>query len=69
MLEETKAILTILFRDYWSTPTQKEKILSLKMQLKIELKKRTELNTMQTTYLKIENYKRSMKNKLKKQLL
>ena len=28
MLEETKAILTILFRDYWSTPTQKEKILS-----------------------------------------
>lgn len=28
MLEETKAILTILFRDYWATPIQKEKILS-----------------------------------------
>ena len=28
MLEETKAILTILFRDYWATPVQKEKILS-----------------------------------------
>lgn len=27
MLEETKAILTILFRDYWATPMQKEKIL------------------------------------------
>ena len=27
MLEETKAILTILFRDYWATPAQKEKIL------------------------------------------
>ena len=28
MLEETKAILTILFRDYWATPMQKEKILA-----------------------------------------
>ena len=28
MLEETKAILTILFRDYWATPAQKEKILA-----------------------------------------
>ena len=25
MLEETKTILTILFRDYWATPMQKEK--------------------------------------------
>ena len=28
MLEETKAILTILFRDYWATPVQREKILN-----------------------------------------
>ena len=28
MLEETKAILTILFRDYWETHEKKEKILS-----------------------------------------
>lgn len=28
MLEETKAILTILFRDYWATSKQKEKILA-----------------------------------------
>jgi len=28
MLEETKAILTILFRDYWAIPMQKEKILA-----------------------------------------
>ena len=28
MLEETKAILTILFRDYWATPEQKEKLVN-----------------------------------------
>lgn len=28
MLRETQAILTILFRDYWATPAQKEKILN-----------------------------------------
>ena len=28
MLEETKAILTILFRDYWATPVQRKKILN-----------------------------------------
>ena len=28
MLEETKAILTILFRDYWATPAQRKKILN-----------------------------------------
>lgn len=28
MLEETKAILTILFRDYWATPVQREKLIN-----------------------------------------
>ncbi len=28
MLEETAAILTILFRDYWSNPEQKEKLIN-----------------------------------------
>lgn len=28
MLEETKAILTILFRDYWATSEQKEKLVN-----------------------------------------
>ena len=28
MLEETAAILTILFRDYWATPEQKEKLVN-----------------------------------------
>lgn len=28
MLDETKAILTILFRDYWATPEQKEKLVN-----------------------------------------
>ena len=34
MLEETKAILTILFRDYWASPTQKEKILNYEKTVK-----------------------------------
>lgn len=37
MLEETAAILTILFRDYWAMPTQREKILSFEKNAKIDI--------------------------------
>ena len=41
MLEETKAILTILFRDYWATPTQREKILAYENSAKKMLEEET----------------------------
>ena len=41
MLEETKAILTILFRDYWATPAQKEKILGYENSAKKMLEEET----------------------------
>ena len=43
MLEETKAILTILFRDYWATPTQKEKILDYENSIKDRLEEETRI--------------------------
>lgn len=39
MLEETKAILTILFRDYWATPEQKEKLLNFTKNAEIVIEK------------------------------
>lgn len=46
MLEETAAILTILFRDYWATPIQKEKILAYEnlARKKLEEEKRIQYN-------------------------
>ena len=46
MLEETAAILTILFRDYWATPMQKEKILAYENseRKKLEEEKRIQYN-------------------------
>lgn len=46
MLEETAAILTILFRDYWATPMQKEKILAYEnlARKKLEEEKRIQYN-------------------------
>lgn len=43
MLEETKAILTILFRDYWATPTQKKKILDYENSIKDRLEEKTRI--------------------------
>lgn len=43
MLEETKAILTILFRDYWATPMQKEKILAYENSAKNMIEEETRL--------------------------
>lgn len=43
MLEETKAILTILFRDYWATPMQKEKILAYENSAKNKLEEETRM--------------------------
>ena len=47
MLEETKAILTILFRDYWATPEQKEKLVNFtkNAQNVIEKENREKYNT------------------------
>ena len=39
MLEETKAIITILFRDYWATPEQKEKLLNFTKNAEIVIEK------------------------------
>ena len=39
MLDETKAILTILFRDYWATPEQKEKLLNFTKNAEIVIEK------------------------------
>ena len=43
MLEETKAILTILFRDYWATPTQREKILGYENSIRDKLEEETRI--------------------------
>lgn len=43
MLEETRAILTILFRDYWATPTQREKILNYENSARNKLEEETRL--------------------------
>ena len=46
LLEETKAIFANIFRDYWATPSQKEKILAKELYEinKIEEEKRAEYN-------------------------
>lgn len=43
MLEETRAILTILFRDYWATPTQREKILAYENSARNKLEEETRM--------------------------
>ena len=43
MLEETKAILTILFRDYWATPAQREKILNYENSARNKLEEETRM--------------------------
>lgn len=43
MLEETRAILTILFRDYWATPTQREKILAYENSARNRLEEETRM--------------------------
>lgn len=43
MIEETKAILTILFRDYWATPIQREKILDYENSVRFRLEKETRI--------------------------
>ncbi len=43
MLEETKAILTILFRDYWAMPAQREKILDYENSIRDKLEEETRI--------------------------
>ena len=46
LLEKTKIVLAILFRDYWATPEQKERILSKQNydRIRIETDKRNKYN-------------------------
>lgn len=43
MLEETTAILTILFRDYWATPQQREKILNYEETFKRKMQEKANM--------------------------
>ena len=43
MLEETKAILTILFRDYWATNEQKEKIIKYENSMRKRLEEEAKI--------------------------
>lgn len=52
MLEETRAILTILFRDYWATPTQREKILNYENSARNKLEEETRLKYNQDNLFK-----------------
>ena len=63
LLEETKDILANIFRDYWATPEQKEKIIARENfeREKIELEKRERYNPDKIfenrNYIKEESYK------------
>jgi hypothetical protein len=63
MLPETKAILFNLFRDYLSTPEQKEKIIKMQNEerQKNELKKQQKYNTEVFTNKSKENEKQIKK--------
>lgn len=66
MLPETKAILFNLFRDYLSTPEQKEKIIKMQEEerQKNELKKRQQYNTDVFANKKHENEQQMKKETL-----
>lgn len=45
-----KGIIAILFRDYWATDTQKEKIIAKQNYVRKKLKNKKEKNIIQRTY-------------------
>ncbi len=45
-LKRTKAIIAILFRDYWATPEQREKILAKQNYDRIQIEKRISKNNI-----------------------
>ena len=55
MLEETKAILTILFRDYWATPVQREKILNYENSARNKLEEETRMKYNSDNLFKKKN--------------
>ena len=57
LLDETKAILANIFRDYWATPYQKEKIVAKEKydRQKIEERKESKYNTDIFNQIKSEN--------------
>lgn len=65
MLPETKSILFNLFRDYLSTPEQKEKIIKMQEEerRKNELKKKEKYNTDVFENKTKENYNQSIEEK------
>ena len=55
ILEETKAILTILFRDYWATPEQKEKIFEFENEAKKRIEEKAQIKYNPNNLFKKEN--------------
>ena len=65
LLDETKAILAIIFRDYWATPYQKERIQAKEKydRQRIEEEKRTNFNyDIFNKYNKAKNIKHEINN-------
>ena len=79
LLEETKAIFANIFRDYWATPEQKEKIMAKQKydKEKLEEEKRAKYNPgdifknrqtiVQKEPEKVENYDESLPVEVKKE--
>lgn len=55
ILEETKAILTILFRDYWATPEQREKIFEFENEAKKRIEEKAQIKYNPNNLFKKEN--------------
>lgn len=66
MLEETKAILTILFRDYWATSMQKEKILAYENSAKNKLEEEKRIQYNSDNLFKKQDQPRYFKEQIEK---
>ena len=79
LLEETKALFAIIFRDYWATPYQRERILAKEKYDRTMLEKekmekynpddifKNRQTKMQEELEKIENYDKSLPVEVKKE--
>lgn len=56
LLDETKAIFANIFRDYWATPYQKERIEAKKNMIGKKLRKKNRKNIIQMICLKRRKY-------------
>ncbi len=62
MLEETVAIFTILFRDYWSTDEQREKILNFQKQAEAQIEKENAQKYNPDNLFKKQNTRENIRN-------